>query len=494
MSEGQESKAALKATGTVGGGQIVNILISLIRTKIIAIILGPAGIGIVGVLTTASEMIKNIAGLGLPFSGVRDISIADGNNDKLALSKIIKIFNKWVFISAVFGTLLTLLFCVPLSNFLFNNDSYAFGIAFLSISIFFSTISSGYQAIMQGKRAILIMVKSAIIANLISSVFSVLIYLKLKDHGIVPSLIVTGFVNFAVSYYFYTKLGLSNFVKISFSESWQGARGMIRIGLFTIVVSVFDQIMGLGLRAFIADKTNVEGVGLFTAANTIATMYLSIVLGAMASDYYPKLSSIHQDNTKLHTTVNSQLYIVLLLASPIIIGMIGFADVAIHVLYSNKFTGAIDILKWQIVGDFFKIISWPCGFVFLAKGHGKLYVAYSISYTIIYIAIVYFGWDFMGFTGIGLSFFIAQLLSVLFTYLYSYTKFGIYITRSNLKVIAVFLSLVIFAFYAQQNLTGYLQISCSIIVLSIALVYSIYHLNLLLNLKAMIYKIFRKTT
>ena len=213
---------------------------------------------------------------------------------------------------------------------------------------------------------------------------------------------------------------------------------MIKIGFFTIVVSLFDQAMGLGLRAFIADKANVEGVGLFTAANTIATMYLSVVLGALASDYYPKLSSIHQDNEKLHTTVNSQLYIVLLLASPIIIGMVGFADIAIRLLYSAKFIGAVSILKWQIIGDFFKIISWPCGFVFLAKGYGKLYVSYSISYTIIYISIVYFGWDYLGFVGIGLAFFIAQFMSVLFTYIYSYYKFGIHINKSNLYVIGVF--------------------------------------------------------
>jgi len=486
MGEEQESKAALKATGTVGGGQIINILISLIKTKIIAVILGPSGVGVVGVLTTATDMIKNIAGLGLPFSGVRDISIAEGKKDNYSISRVVKIFNKWVLISAFVGAVITLLCCLPLSKFLFDNDSYSFGIAFLSISVFFSIISSGFQGVMQGKRALLMMAKSAIISNFISSLFSIILYLQFKDDGIIPSLIITGLVNYLVAYYFYRKLDIVDFGKIPLKESWTGAKSMIAIGLFTIVVSVFDQIMGLGLRAFIAKKSSVEGVGLYTAANTIATMYLTIVLGAMASDYYPKLSSMHEDNEKLHKTVNSQLYIVLLLASPIIIGMVGFADFAIRLLYSDKFIGAIAILKWQILGDFFKIISWPCGFVFLAKGHGKLYVFYSISYTIIYMSIVYIGWDYLGFFGIGFSFFISQFLSVMFTYIYSHKKFGIHITASNFKVIAIFLFLLVISFCSQEYFKGIYRIFLSVIALLAATGYSIYHLDFVMDIMGMI--------
>ena len=492
MSNKQESKEALKATGTVGGGQVLNIIISLIRTKIIAVILGPSGIGVVGVLTTASDMIKNIAGLGLPFSGVRDISIAEGTKDDLAVSKIVKIFNKWVLVSAFLGACVALLLCLPLSRFLFKNDSYTFGIAFLSISIFSSTISSGYQAIMQGKRAILMMAKSAIIANLLSSVLSIIIYLKFQDNGIVPSLIVTGLINLFVSYYFYKKLEIPEFGAMSLLESWKGASGMIKLGIFSIVVSVFDQLMGLGLRGFIAGKTNVEGVGLYTAANTIATMYLSIVLGAMASDYYPKLSAIHSDNRKLHETVNSQLYIVLLLASPIIIGMVGFADIAIRLLYSDKFYGAVAILKWQVVGDFFKIISWPCGFVFLAKGYSKLYVVYSVSYTIIYMLAVFFGWEFLGFVSIGVSFCIAQVLSMLFTYVYSFKKFGIYIDPKNYYVIGVFISLLVSSFLLHEYFNGLLRIFLSGLMLVVSITYSIYHLDTLMDIKSRIIKIFKR--
>lgn len=492
MNKKTESKDALKATGTVGGGQVINILISLVRTKVVAIILGTAGVGVIGILTTATDVIRNFSSFGLPFSGVRDISIANGNGNEIEVSRIVKIFNKWILISAIIGSVITLLFCYPLSLFLFNNNAYTVEIAFLSVLIFFSTLSAGYQAVMQGKRAILMMSKVTIVANLFGTIISVFLYFIFKEKGIVPSLIVMGLINFVVSRYFYKRLLILDYKKIKLSESWSSAKGMIRIGLFTIVVSIFDQIVGLGMRAFIADKSGIDGVGLFTAANTIATMYLSIVLSSMASDYYPKLSAIHEDNNKLAQSVNAQLYIVLLLASPIIIGMVGFAELAINILYSSKFMGAVSVLKWQVIGDFFKIIAWPCGFVFLAKGLGKLYVFISISYTVIYMAIVYFGWNYLGFLGIGLSFFIAQFLSMIFTYFYSNVKYKIVITSSNLKVIAIFSLLLIMAFCSEEYFKSYIRIISSVAILLLASTYSIYHLNSVLNIKSIINKVLKK--
>ncbi|WP_369014297.1 oligosaccharide flippase family protein [Flavobacterium anhuiense] len=492
MGENQESQEVLKSTGTVGGSQIVNILISLVKTKIIAVILGTTGVGIVGILTTATDMIKSIAGLGLPFSGVRDISIADNNQDTNNLSKTVKIFNRWVLISAFFGALITILFSLPLSQFLFHNSTYTIGFVFLSTSVFFLTLSSGFTSVMQGKRSISLMAKSSVIANVISSFFSVIFYLILKEKGIISSLVVGSFVSFLVTYHFYRKLDIPAHEKISFKESWLSARGMIRIGIFTILVSAFDQLMSLLLRGFISDKVGVEGVGLFTAANTIATMYLSIVLGAMAGDYYPKLASIHDDNKRLNLAVNTQLYIVLLLGSPIIIGMVGFADIAVKILYSTKFMGSVAILKWQVMGDFFKIIAWACGYVFLAKGLGKLYVFFSISYTLAYLALIYLSWDFYGFFSIGLSFFISQFLAMLFTYLYSYFRFGINISSKNSKVIIIMSVFLAIAFCSHEYFTGSLRLMLSITALLLSFIYSIYNLTLIMDIKMLVNRIIKR--
>lgn len=45
---------ALKSTGIVGGAQFLTILITVVKTKIVALLLGPAGVGVLGLLRVLS--------------------------------------------------------------------------------------------------------------------------------------------------------------------------------------------------------------------------------------------------------------------------------------------------------------------------------------------------------------------------------------------------------------------------------------------------------
>lgn len=71
--------------------------------------------------------------------------------------------------------------------------------------------------------------------------------------------------------------------------------------------------------------------------------------------------------------VNEQTEVALLLSAPVFIAMIGLAPWVVHLLYSSSFSPAIEVLRWQILGDVLKVASWPMGFVILAAGAGKAF-------------------------------------------------------------------------------------------------------------------------
>ena len=431
-----EKKSTLKTTAAVGGGQIITILSGIIKTKVAALILGPSGIGVLGLLTIVADMIRSLSSIGIPLSGVREISVAESSLDKQKINLSIEIFNKWIVLTAILGTLVCALLSFPLSFYLFKNYNYGWEIFFLGLAVFFSTLSAGRLGVLQGKRAISSMIKAGLYGNILSAVFSIALYYFFKEAAIVPSLILTGLLNYLTAVYFYKKSGITYQNTVSYLQSFPHAKEMIKVGFFIVIVSVFDQVMSILLRSFITDRSNTDGLGLFTAATTIAGMYLTIVLTSLSSDYLPKLAAL-TENKAISNAVNLQLNIIVLLASPIIIGMVGFSDLMLKILYSNDFVGANRILQWQILGDFFKIISWPCGFIFLAKGFGKQYTVYSISYSILYFVIIILGWDYVGFSIIGISFFIAQLAGLVFTYTYFYHKFQLKISYSNLRIILI---------------------------------------------------------
>ena len=49
----------------IGSAQVVNILISIIRIKVLAVMLGPSGVGLLSIYTSLLEMVKQTAGLGI---------------------------------------------------------------------------------------------------------------------------------------------------------------------------------------------------------------------------------------------------------------------------------------------------------------------------------------------------------------------------------------------------------------------------------------------
>ena len=64
----------LKYTSLFGGVQMLNILIGLIRNKLVAVLLGPAGMGLVALFSSTIKLVVDSTNFGLHISAVRNIS------------------------------------------------------------------------------------------------------------------------------------------------------------------------------------------------------------------------------------------------------------------------------------------------------------------------------------------------------------------------------------------------------------------------------------
>ena len=110
----------------------------------------------------------------------------------------------------------------------------------------------------------------------------------------------------------------------------------------------------------------MDASGYFQAAWLISMTYIGFVLGAMATDYLPRLTETISDKVRTRSLVNEQTEMALLMAAPVLLMMMIAAPLIIEVLYSRSFMPAVEVLRWQVIGDVFKIIGWPMGFIVLA--------------------------------------------------------------------------------------------------------------------------------
>src|SRR4051794_30078087 len=110
----------LKSTAWIGGSSALTIAIGIVRTKAMALLLGPAGLGLFGLYGSIADLAFSIAGVGINSSGVRQIAEAVGSNDTERIARTIVVLRRMSVLLGLFGALLLVLFSRQVSTLTFG--------------------------------------------------------------------------------------------------------------------------------------------------------------------------------------------------------------------------------------------------------------------------------------------------------------------------------------------------------------------------------------
>jgi len=490
-SDHSSHKQILKATGIVGGAKIISILIRIVRTKIIAVLLGPAGVGIAGLYQSTLEIVQSATGLGLGFSAVRDVAEAAGTGDQQRIGRTITILRRWVWLTGLLGVALLLLFREQFSHNAFQSEDHSFDFMILAVVPLFAALTSGQNAILQGVRKISDMARAGVLGAVAGLCITVPLYWLMGIQGIVPALILSAFVELGLSWYFAKKVTIQRGM-VSWRETLTGGAGMIRLGFFTVIAGLATTGTMYLVRIFISSKMGIDGVGQFQAAWNLSATYVGLILGAMAADYYPRLSTVNQDNVQVCKLVNEQTEITLLLAGPLVVGMICFMDILVKMFYSAKFGQSIDILLWQTLGNLLKVISWPMGFVLLAKSKGRYFIFTELLWNTLFLAAIWVMWDLFLIESAGISFLLCYLVYIGTLFVICKQMCGFSWSDKNIKSILIYISLSVVAFVnVKYQVLPHWQVYSSALLVA-SMLYSYSEMRKIINIQRLVNKMLVK--
>ena len=208
----------MKATSIFGGVQVFNILISVIRSKFIAILLGPAGMGISGLLLSTTGLINSLTNFGLGISAVRDIARANETDDPKKISRVVSVFRKLVWITGLLGMAVTLILSPYLSEITFGNKDYTIGFMLLSCTLLFTQFISGQDVLLQGMRKISELAKANLLGSLFGLLTSIPLYYVYGIKGIIPAIIISTIITFIITWYFARSLKVEK-VSVTIKQS-----------------------------------------------------------------------------------------------------------------------------------------------------------------------------------------------------------------------------------------------------------------------------------
>lgn len=485
MSEQDSKKQILKSTGILGSAQLIIIAVGMVRVKVLAVLLGPTGVGIAGLYQTTIDLIRSVTGFGISYSAVRDIAASAATKDEKKIATTIVVLRKWVWATGLLGVLVAIVFSKQLSHMAFGDKEHATGIVILSLSLLLSSIASGQLALLQGLRRIGDMAKANVIGAVIGSIGAVFIYYFWGIKGIVPALLFTYILALLINWYFSRKIRTAP-VQISYSAVFHKGKAMAALGFFLTVAGLSGTATMYLVRSFVSQQGGLASVGHFIAAWSISSMYISAIFGAMGADFFPRLSGVQQDPVAITKMVNEQTEVALLITAPIIIGMVSFIDVVVRIFYSKDFSPTASILDWQLTGDFFKVLAWPMGFIMLAKGKGKLFIGIELSWNLLFCAGVYFGWEFFGIQVTGIAFLVSYVLYMLLLLVVAKKLVRFSWSAKVWNAILVFFPLVLLSFLGVKYLGHPIQYITGALLTAIACSFSLYHLKNMIDINSLL--------
>jgi PST family polysaccharide transporter len=400
----------LKSTSIIGGASVINILIGLLRIKVVAVVLGPSGVGLVALLQQVMTTASTIAGMGMSSAGTRQIAEAVGREDQVNIAAARRALLWATMLLSLVGAVFLWLFRVPLSSLILNDVNKADLVGWLAVGVALSVAAGSQTALLNGLRRIGDLAMITVLSALVATLVAVPAMLVWGEKSIIVLVLATPITSFIFGHLYVARLPRDHATPLTIVDLTPQWSALVKLGMALMLASLVTVGGQLIVSTMVNKELGAESLGYFSASWTISVTYISFVLGAMGTDYYPRLTAAIHDKAAANKLVNEQTEVALLLAGPVLIAMMGLAPWIIELLYAQAFAPAAEILRWQIMGNILKIISWPLGFILLASAAGKTFILTESIGIGVFVLGVALGLPVFGVTATGMAFIALYLI------------------------------------------------------------------------------------
>ena len=436
----------LKYTGIFGGVQGLMVLVSVLRTKIVALCLGPSGLALINIYNNVSTLLSQCTNMGVAFSAVKDVAEQYALGDQEGVERSVQSVRSWCVITALLGTVMGLVLSPLISRLTFGNYSYTLSFAALSPMVGMLALTGGEMAILKGlkqlKKVATISVLAAVLVLLVYAVF----YVTFGAKSVVPALLLSNFGILTIHLRYSTRVvpwrwNLFNKKILRYGIPF------IKLGVAYIIAGAFGQGAEYVMRVLLIRCGGIEVVGLYNCGYMMIVSYASLVFIAVETDYFPRLTAVKENLQLMCNTVNKQIEVCVLLIAPVLVAFVVLMPWVVRLLFSAEFVKSVDMATCAVFYMFFKSLTLPAAYLPLAHGDSKVYVVSETIYDVLLALSVPAFYYCFGLIGTGwaltlMGLFDLFLIHILYYYKYHYQfrtqKTWLIVSQFALLMVAVF--------------------------------------------------------
>ena len=393
----------LKSMSLIGASQLISIVLSVVRLKVLAVLLGPTGIGLFGLFNVILDLGGGLAGLGVQASGVRQVAVAVSTGDARRVASIARVLTLMSLLLGLIGAAVLVLLAGPVSAITFGTEARAAAVALLGSALFLRILAGAPMAIIQGSRRMGDLARMTVLGAVLNTLSAIPLVYMFGEAGVVPSLVAVALTSWVAAIWYRRKLELPR-VRLTLDLFTAETRMLLSLGFAFMASGLLTAGAAFVIRVLIVQHSGVDAAGNYQAAWALGGIYVGFILQAMGTDFYPQLSALAADHAAANRLVNEQARVSMLLAGPGLMATLALSPIVISVFYSAQFEPAIAILRWLCLGMLLRVIAWPMGYIILAKGRQQIFFWTEVAATLVHVGLAYLLVNMVGLAGAGIAF------------------------------------------------------------------------------------------
>lgn len=447
----------LKYTGVFGGVQGLNILVGIVRNKLVAMILGPAGMGLMSLFNSTIKLISDSTNLGIPMSAVREISDAYGNKDETLVSKNVHLVRAWSLLTGIVGMFLCILLSPLLNKWTFAWGNHTLHFVFLSPVVLLTAITAGEMAILKALRKLKSLALVSLQVVFCNLILSVPLYLIWKDSAVVPSLVIVAVIQLLLTIVYSYRICRPQF---HFDKSYlTDGLGMVKVGVAFLMAGILGSGAEFLIRSYLNNTGDLEAVGLYNAGFMIVFTYAGMVFQAMETDYFPRLSACSNIGHEFKEVVNRQAEVSLLLVSPLLCVFIVSAPIVLPLMFSSKFLPVLGMVRIAALAMYIRAVALPIEYISLSKGDSRSFLFLEFFYNAFIVVFVIVGYHFFQLNGAGFAITLAGLMGLFVDLAYLYGRYQYSLSKTIVWYFSVQFALGVMTYLTSVFLNGLFSVA-----------------------------------
>lgn len=395
------TRKVLTGFGVMGGTQVFTILCSIVRSKLVALWIGPAGFGLMAIFNSATDLLSQVTSLGIRSSAVRNVAARVG--DPQAMTRIINIVSRWGLWLGIVGLVVTALLSPLLSWISFGNMAYTGSFILIGVAVACNVFAGSQLAVLQGLRRLKRLSRASLAGAAAGLAITVPLYYALRLEGIVPAILVYSVVTAAAVWICRERVERQA-LKIPSAEIKREGLSMIRLGIFITLSDIINQLAVYIFVSWLNAEAGSDTVGFYQAGNTLFNRYVGIVFTAIAMEYYPRLASRPHSRSRVSVFVAHEMKLAIWILLPVILCFIATLPLIVRLLYLAEFLVIVPFVTIAIVGTVLRAVSWCVAMVILARGDGKIFIISEGLSAVTAVTVNILGYRLGGLMGLGFSY------------------------------------------------------------------------------------------